>query len=107
MGIRGQDLHCALSDVAGLEASTPSQWVRRAATFVTEKYSGSNEGPPSSLPLIGDVATRGSTDPMNRRQDTRARSMFTQHSDFVARTLSTAGVPPSDVDDEVQRTFMV
>jgi len=33
--------------------------------------------------------------------------MVDKYSDFVARTLLTSGVPQSDVDDEVQRTFMV
>lgn len=33
--------------------------------------------------------------------------MIDKYSDFVARTLCSAGVPPSDIDDEVQRTFVV
>ena len=33
--------------------------------------------------------------------------MVDKYSDFVARTLLTAGVPESDLDDEVQRTFLV
>jgi DNA-directed RNA polymerase specialized sigma24 family protein len=33
--------------------------------------------------------------------------MINKHRNFVAPTLSTAGVPQSDLDDEVQRTFMV
>ena len=40
-------------------------------------------------------------------QKERIRSMVDEYSEFVARTLLTAGVPQSDVDDEVQRTFMV
>ena len=35
------------------------------------------------------------------------RSLLNEHRDFVARTLWTAGVLHSDIDDEVQRTFIV
>src|SRR5436190_9970954 len=37
----------------------------------------------------------------------RIRAMVDAHLNSVARTLRHAGVPPSDLDDEVQRTFMV
>lgn len=37
----------------------------------------------------------------------RLRSMVNEHRDFVANTLRAGGVPPSDLDDEVQRTFIV
>ena len=33
--------------------------------------------------------------------------MVDEHVEFVARTLRRAGVPASDLDDEVQRTFLV
>jgi RNA polymerase sigma-70 factor (ECF subfamily) len=33
--------------------------------------------------------------------------MVDAHIDFVARALRNAGTPPSEIDDEVQRTFMV
>jgi RNA polymerase sigma-70 factor (ECF subfamily) len=33
--------------------------------------------------------------------------MVDDHADFVARVLRNAGIPHSDVDDEVQRTFIV
>jgi RNA polymerase sigma-70 factor (ECF subfamily) len=36
----------------------------------------------------------------------RLRSMVNRYSEMVARTLLTSGVPQSDVEDEVQRTFM-
>ena len=36
----------------------------------------------------------------------RIRWMVDEHFDFVARTLRKAGVPPSELDDEVQRTFI-
>jgi RNA polymerase sigma-70 factor (ECF subfamily) len=35
------------------------------------------------------------------------RDMVEQHSSFVARTLRKAGVPNSELDDEIQRTFIV
>jgi RNA polymerase sigma-70 factor (ECF subfamily) len=37
----------------------------------------------------------------------RLRAMVDEHSGFVTRVLRRAGVPPSDLDDEVQRTFIV
>jgi RNA polymerase sigma-70 factor (ECF subfamily) len=37
----------------------------------------------------------------------RMRAMVDEHVAFVARTLRIAGVPSSDLDDEIQRTFMV
>jgi RNA polymerase sigma-70 factor (ECF subfamily) len=33
--------------------------------------------------------------------------MVDQHVDFVARVLRNAGTPSSDIDDEVQRTFII
>lgn len=33
--------------------------------------------------------------------------MLNEHVKFVARTLRRAGVPPSELDDEIQRTFMI
>ena len=36
----------------------------------------------------------------------RVRALVDEHLGFVARTLRRAGVPPSEVDDEVQRTFI-
>jgi RNA polymerase sigma-70 factor (ECF subfamily) len=36
----------------------------------------------------------------------RIRWMVDEYIDFVARTLRKAGVPPADLDDEVQRTFI-
>ena len=36
----------------------------------------------------------------------RMRSLVDEHYGFVARTLRKAGVPPSELDDEVQRTFI-
>ena len=35
------------------------------------------------------------------------RAIVDQNLQFVARTLRNAGVPPSDIDDEVQRTFII
>jgi RNA polymerase sigma-70 factor, ECF subfamily len=42
-----------------------------------------------------------------REQHARLREMVDEHIHIVARTLRKAGVPPSDLDDEIQRTFMV
>ena len=37
----------------------------------------------------------------------RMRSLVEQHARFVTRTLRRAGVPRSELDDEVQRTFII
>jgi RNA polymerase sigma-70 factor (ECF subfamily) len=39
--------------------------------------------------------------------DIRMRTVVDQNTDFVARTLRRAGVPSADLDDEIQRTFIV
>jgi RNA polymerase sigma-70 factor (ECF subfamily) len=41
------------------------------------------------------------------KPDVRARSMVTDHFDFVWRLLRRLGVPPADVDDAAQRVFIV
>ena len=47
------------------------------------------------------------TAPRSGDRQARLRSMLNEHGGFVARTLRRAGVPQSDVDDEVQRTFII
>src|SRR4051794_5960846 len=37
----------------------------------------------------------------------RLRSLVDRHIDFVARVLRNAGTPEADVEDEVQRTFII
>jgi RNA polymerase sigma-70 factor, ECF subfamily len=39
--------------------------------------------------------------------DSRLRGMVDEHLEFVARVLRNAGTPQADVDDEVQRTFII
>jgi RNA polymerase sigma-70 factor, ECF subfamily len=41
------------------------------------------------------------------KPDVRARSMVTDHFDFVWRLLRRLGVPPADVDDAAQQVFIV
>jgi RNA polymerase sigma-70 factor (ECF subfamily) len=40
-------------------------------------------------------------------REARLRGMVDDHLDFVARVLRNAGTPQADVDDEVQRTFII
>jgi RNA polymerase sigma-70 factor (ECF subfamily) len=40
-------------------------------------------------------------------RDARLRGLVDAHIDFVARVLRNAGTPPAEVDDEVQRTFII
>src|SRR5580765_5500917 len=53
--------------------------------------------------LSSPVATGDARD----AQDARMRSMVDEHFRFVARTLRREGVPLSDLDDEIQRTFII
>jgi len=48
-----------------------------------------------------------STAPLPSDRHARIRAMVNQHLNSVARTLRNAGVPSSDLDDEIQRTFIV
>ena len=47
------------------------------------------------------------TEPLAADRQLRLRAMVDDHIRFVARTLRNAGVPPSELDDEIQRVFMV
>jgi RNA polymerase sigma-70 factor (ECF subfamily) len=47
-----------------------------------------------------------SRDPV-REREARLRRLVDGHIDFVARVLRNSGTPQADVDDEVQRTFIV
>jgi len=58
-------------------------------------------GPPPA-PAPAQVQARPPLTP-----EARLREMVDQHVDFVARVLRNAGTPPSDIDDEVQRTFII
>jgi RNA polymerase sigma-70 factor (ECF subfamily) len=40
-------------------------------------------------------------------RDTRLRGLVDRYVDFVARVLRNAGTPEAEVDDDVQRTFIV
>jgi RNA polymerase sigma-70 factor, ECF subfamily len=42
-----------------------------------------------------------------RDREVRLRTLVESYIDFVARVLRNAGTPPADIDDEVQRTFIV
>jgi RNA polymerase sigma-70 factor (ECF subfamily) len=53
---------------------------------------------PSSRPDIPDLDAAGAR---------RLRQMVDDYIDFVARVLRNAGTPERDIDDEVQRTFIV
>jgi len=56
---------------------------------------------PWGAPLEGIIALRN--DPRQRR----LRALVDANIDFVARVLQNLGTPTADVDDAVQRTFMV
>ena len=47
------------------------------------------------------------TAPRSGERQGRLRALVDEHVRFVTRTLKRAGVPPCDLDDEVQQTFIV
>jgi RNA polymerase sigma-70 factor (ECF subfamily) len=49
----------------------------------------------------------GPGSPLAADRHARVRALVDEHIRFVARTLRSAGVPPSDLDDEIQRVFIV
>jgi RNA polymerase sigma-70 factor (ECF subfamily) len=55
-------------------------------------------------PAPGEEAARRST---RADADGRLRGMVDEHLEFVARVLRNAGTPQADIDDEVQRTFII
>jgi RNA polymerase sigma-70 factor (ECF subfamily) len=50
---------------------------------------------------------RGRTNPTVPDRQARLRSLLGDHQDLVARTLRRGGVKDADLDDEIQRTFIV
>jgi RNA polymerase sigma-70 factor (ECF subfamily) len=69
------------------------------------------EDPESNpLPSGGRIATAGVPAPLMPgagERDARLRGMVDGYIDFVARVLRNAGTPVAEVDDEVQRTFII
>lgn len=42
-----------------------------------------------------------------RRREDRLRAIVDEHIDFIARVLRNAGTPAAEIDDDVQRTFII
>jgi RNA polymerase sigma-70 factor (ECF subfamily) len=64
----------------------------------------SDPGPP--LSGVGESVAAKPTMQLSER-DGRLRGLVDGYIDFVARVLRNAGTPQADVDDEVQRTFII
>lgn len=61
--------------------------------------------PIRALPISLDVTTlRSVVNPCDKNE--RLRRLVDQHIDFVARVLRNAGTPESEIDDDLQRTFI-
>lgn len=75
---------------------------------VPEGGAGSSLAPPPPAPAPDDEAfslpseVAGAPD-----REGRLRSLVERYIDFVARVLRNAGTPQADIDDEVQRTFII
>jgi RNA polymerase sigma-70 factor, ECF subfamily len=65
-------------------------------------------GPGNSTPA-GTAKTQEKTQETTaaRDREQRLRSIVYDHADFVARVLRNAGTPAADIDDDVQRAFIV
>jgi RNA polymerase sigma-70 factor, ECF subfamily len=59
------------------------------------------------VPPIEVVTPTAATRSARADADTRLRGMVDEHLEFVARVLRNAGTPQADIDDEVQRTFII
>jgi RNA polymerase sigma-70 factor, ECF subfamily len=59
---------------------------------------GALEAPVRAIPPASALA---------RERETRLRELVDNYLDFVARVLRNSGTPESEIDDEVQRTFIV
>src|SRR5262245_50568344 len=59
------------------------------------------------VPPIGVVAPAPGARSARTDADSRLRGMVDEHLEFVARVLRNAGTPQADIDDEVQRTFII
>jgi RNA polymerase sigma-70 factor (ECF subfamily) len=60
-----------------------------------------NDAPPRGPSAAAEARTTTS------QRQARMRSLVDQHARFVTHTLRRAGVPRAELDDEVQRTFIV
>lgn len=58
-----------------------------------------------AAPVAAVAAPVGITAARSREQ--RLRAIVDDHADFVARVLRNAGTPAADIDDDVQRAFIV
>jgi RNA polymerase sigma-70 factor, ECF subfamily len=92
----------------------------RAIPVVHVPSPGRDREVPAGVPLevprqqTGEIseASEGSEASNHRagspaRRDARLRGLVELHIDFVARVLRNSGTPHAEIDDEVQRTFIV
>ncbi len=68
------------------------------------RSAGPPVSPPAPLPLQAGGA--GLATPA-RARELRLRALVDNYTDFLARVLRNAGISHADVDDEVQRTFII
>jgi RNA polymerase sigma-70 factor (ECF subfamily) len=59
------------------------------------------------LAALEPAAAPAGPPPTRAERDARLRGMVDEHLNFVARVLRNAGTPQAEIDDEVQRTFIV
>lgn len=65
------------------------------------------EGAGATAACAAPVARAVLTLSAARDREARLRGIVDDHIDFVARVLRNAGTPPAEIDDDVQRTFIV
>jgi RNA polymerase sigma-70 factor, ECF subfamily len=74
---------------------------------VIDRRSWGNNGGMANFSLAFARAPVEAGPAFPERPDVRARSMVSDHFDFVWRLLRRLGVPPADLDDAAQQVFIV
>lgn len=62
--------------------------------------------PPGGIPA-GEAETDTGPVSRGRARELRLRTLVDTYTDFLARVLRNAGISQADIDDEVQRTFII
>ena len=75
------------------------------AHLLAMRETGPAHGTLPVVPALDEVPPVSLLD--GRAPETRLRGLVDAYTDFLARVLRNAGIPHADIDDEVQRTFII
>jgi RNA polymerase sigma-70 factor (ECF subfamily) len=85
---------------------SPGQWEYQEVSPLSVAGAGGLSLPDPTLLSATDPASQKAA-PTAAERDRALRTWVDRHLDFVARVLRNAGTPAAEVDDAVQRTFIV